>query len=104
MASTKLKGKTKRKKARVERDQLSRKNQAFMPVIKKVTVEELKAQFKPAKKAAPKAEAASKAEAAVEEKPKAAKKPAAKKESAPKAEAKPAAKKKAAPKAKKEDK
>jgi len=66
MASTKLKGKTKRAKSRVDREQLSRKNQAFMPVIKKVTAEELAAEFKPAKKATKKAEP--KAEAVVDKK------------------------------------
>ena len=62
MATTRLVGKTQRRRARTDREQLSRKNQAFMPVIKKVTVEELKATFKkPAKakkEAAPKAEVA----------------------------------------------
>lgn len=66
MASTKLKGKTARAKSRVDREQLSRKNQAFMPVIKKVTAEELAAAFKPAKKETKKAEP--KAEAVVEDK------------------------------------
>ena len=50
MATTRLVGKTQRRRARTDREQLSRKNQAFMPVIKKVTVDELKANFKkPAK-------------------------------------------------------
>ena len=63
MASTKLKGKTERRRSKVDRDQLSRKNQAFMPVIKKVDAEELKAAFKkPAKKAESKAEEAPKTE------------------------------------------
>ena len=58
MATTRLIGKTQRRRARTEREQLSRKNQAFMPVIKKVTTEELKATFKNAKKVEAKKEEA----------------------------------------------
>ena len=100
MATTRLKGKTQRRRARTEREHLSRKVQAFMPVIKKVDVEDLKASFKKTakketKKAEPKKEeVAPKAETTEKEKP--AKKAAAKKTEEPKAEK--------TAKAKKEDK
>lgn len=89
MATTTLAGKTQRKRARTDREQLSRKIQRFMPVIKKVDVEELKALFK-SKPAKAKKEEAPKAEEVKAEAPK---KAAAKKETAPKAEKKAPAKK-----------
>lgn len=57
MAATKLVGKTQRRRARTEREKLARKLQSFTPVIKKVNVEDLKAEFKtkPVKKEEPKA-------------------------------------------------
>jgi len=102
MATTRLVGKTQRRRARTEREQLARKNDRFMPVIKKVDDEELKASFKK-KPAKAKKEEAPKTEETKEVKKAAPKKAETKKDDTPKAEKKAPAKKKAAPKAKKED-
>ena len=56
MGLVKMERKISRLRAKASRRRTDLKNQAFMPVIKKVDIEELKASFKkkPAKKAAPK--------------------------------------------------
>jgi len=95
MASTKLVRKARRNKNRANQRTAKIKLLQRTPVIKNVDIEEMKKEFGPAKKAAPKAktekkEEAPKTEAKKEETPKAkeTKKEAPKKEDAPKAEAK----------------